>query len=354
MSELDDVYRQTLHGFGEAEVDDPEALERAEAAVRGAAPGEPRFPAASDEERLPHWRALLSWPVSEEVRHRSMALLGLGANLGDRASAIAEALRRIDALPETTVAVVSHLYESEPWGEPGQPPYTNAVAAVATALRADQLLDECQRIESELGRVREGARFGPRTIDIDVLLFDDEEWQSPKLAIPHPRLCEREFVVVPLLEVVPDVTLPDGSKLTRESATLGRITGVIGPVPGFERLTPPEPSRGEGVEFVATEPAAIGEPGREPAESVPDAAGEWVAIETFQRVWTENPVEALLHKGLLEDAGIPVMFHPPRAPYLPLVETVRLLVPKEREADALRVLLEAKAAGRLLESLDDE
>ncbi len=352
MSELDDAYRRTLRGFGDAEVDDPEALEAAEAAVRGQKPGVPRVRAASGEPRLPHWRALLRWPVSEEVRHRSLAMLGLGSNLGDRAATIAEALRRIDAIADTTVAVVSHLYESEPWGSPDQPPYANAVAAVATALRADQLLEECQRIEGELGRVRDGTRWGPRTIDLDVLLFDDEEWDSPRLTIPHPRMREREFVVVPLLEIVPEVTLPDGTELRREDAVYGRVTRVMGRVPGFEHLTPPEPSRGDAAEFILDGEASGG--GEAAAREAAEASGErgaagWVVIEERPR----GDLGTLLHKGLLEGAGIPVVTEPPEGVF-PLPGVVRLLVPKDREAEARRLLLEARAAGHELESLEDE
>lgn len=352
MSELDDAYRRTLRGFGDAEVDDPEALERAEAAVRGEKPGAPRVRAASGGPTLSNWRALLRWPVSEEVRHRSLALLGLGSNLGDRAANIAEALRRIEEVPDTTVAVVSHLYESEPWGSPDQPPYANAAAAVATALRADQLLEQCQRIESELGRVRDGKRWGPRTIDIDILLFDDEEWDSPSLAIPHPRMREREFVVVPLLEVVPEVTLPDGTALRREDAVYGRVTRILGRVPGFERLTPPEPRRGDAAEFVPDDSAFDAEPravrGEVQASSDASAAG-WVVLEEFPR----GALETLLHKGLLEGAGIPVVTEPPEGVF-PLPGVVRLLVPKDCETKARRLLLEARAAGRELESLEGE
>ncbi len=352
MSELDDAYRRTLRGFGDAEVDDPEALERAEAAVRGEAPGVPRVRATSGEPGLPHWRALLRWPVSEEVRHRSLAMLGLGSNLGDRAATIAEALRRIDAVADTTVAVVSHLYESEPWGSPDQPPYANAVAAVATVLRADQLLEECQRIESELGRVRDGTRWGPRTIDVDVLLFDDEEWDSPRLTIPHPRMREREFVVVPLLEIVPEVTLPDGTALRREDAVYGRVTRVLGRVPGFERLTPPEPRRSDAAEFIP-EDSAFGEGAAAALDSAGAAAqasaAGWVVIEERAR----GDLGTLLHKGLLEGAGIPVVTEPPEGVF-PLPGVVRLLVPKDREAEARRLLLEARAAGHELESLEDE
>lgn len=353
MSGLDDTYRRTLRGFGDVEVDDPEALERAEAAVRGEKPGAPRVKAASEEVGLPHWRALLRWPISEEVRHRSLAMLGLGSNLGDRAATIAAALRRIDAMPETAVAVVSHLYESEPWGSSDQPPYANAVAAVATALRADQLLDECQRIESELGRVRDGTRWGPRTIDVDILLFDDEEWDSPRLTIPHPRMREREFVVVPLLEVLPEATLPDGTPVRREDAVYGRVTGVLGRIPGFERLTPPEPrSPGDAPEFVP-EPSPRGAADHaeaEEAETTAAGAGPagWVVLEELPR----GDLEAVLHKGLLEGAGVPVVTEPPEGVF-PLPGVVRLLVPADREAEARRLLFEARTAGRRLESFDD-
>ncbi len=127
--------------------------------------------------------------------------------------------------------------ESEPWGVTDQPPFANAVARIATALPADRLLDSLKDIEAALGREKT-ERYGPRVIDIDVLLYGDEEWETPDLVVPHPRAAERQFVVVPLLELEPDVRWPDGAPITGERATEGRITGVLGVIPGYEDRTP--------------------------------------------------------------------------------------------------------------------
>lgn len=163
------------------------------------------------------------------------AYVGLGSNLGDRVASLAAALRELDALDGVTVAGVSGAYESEPWGGIEQPAYANAVAALDVEGDATALLAETQRIERALGRLP-GVRFGPRTIDIDLLLFGMRRIATPDLVVPHPRLLERDFVVTPLLEIAPGVTLPDGSPVTSGRAVEGRIVRPLGPVPGFARL----------------------------------------------------------------------------------------------------------------------
>jgi 2-amino-4-hydroxy-6-hydroxymethyldihydropteridine diphosphokinase len=154
------------------------------------------------------------------------AYVGLGSNLGDRRDAIEEALRRLDAVPGVHVAAVSRIYESEPWGAVDQPAFANAVAALEVDAGAAELLAAAKRIEREMGR-GEGPRNGPRPIDIDVLLFGLDAVETPELTVPHPRLLERDFVVTPLLEIAPDVTLPDGTRPDPARATEGRVTGVI-------------------------------------------------------------------------------------------------------------------------------
>ncbi len=283
-----------------------------------------------------------------------MAYLALGSNLGDRMALIAAAVRAIDAIDETDVLGVSHVYESEPWGGPDQGPYANAVAVVSTALRADQLLDACQDIEAELGRVRAGARNEPRTIDIDILLFGDEEWESLDLTIPHPRMADRAFVIVPLLEIDPFVTWPDGTPVTDACASLGRITGALGRIAGYEALTPP--LRAEGpLEF----PSPF---------VVPDASHEvapgWVVLEQADvgpLTSSRDPMTLMLHLGALHDAGIEAHIHPPPSfaspgtPYFAFTETVRLLVRPEDVDRARRVLLELRArAADLGRVADDE
>lgn len=160
------------------------------------------------------------------------AYVGLGSNLGDRVGSLAAALRELDGLDGVAVIGVSGAYETEPWGGVEQPPYANAVAALDVGMGAAAFLAKCQGIERALGRLP-GVRFGPRVIDIDLLLFGMERIATPDLVVPHPRLLEREFVVTPLLELAPGVALPDGSPVTAERAVEGRIVRPLGRVPGI-------------------------------------------------------------------------------------------------------------------------
>lgn len=138
--------------------------------------------------------------------------LGLGANLGDRLETLQ---RAVDLLADQGVRTVasSRVWRTDPVGGPaGQPAYLNAVVRAETALEPDKVLAAANRVEAALGRTRE-VRWGPRTIDIDVLLFDDEVRDDPRLTIPHPRLGERSFVVLPLLDIDPEPVLPDGTRV---------------------------------------------------------------------------------------------------------------------------------------------
>jgi 2-amino-4-hydroxy-6-hydroxymethyldihydropteridine diphosphokinase len=112
------------------------------------------------------------------------------------------------------VVAGSSVYETEPQGEmPDQPDFLNACLAVETELGPEELLDACKDVERDLGRERGGPRHGPRVIDVDVLLLGDLEHSSERLTLPHPELLTRRFVLVPLLELDPDLTLPDGTRL---------------------------------------------------------------------------------------------------------------------------------------------
>jgi len=155
------------------------------------------------------------------------AYVALGSNLGDRLANLADALDALRRLPGVRIVAVSGVYETEPWGGVEQPRYANAVVALDVEGDALALLRACQAIERAGGRVP-GERFGPRTIDLDVVLFGDETIDSPELTVPHPRMLERDFVVTPLLEIAPDVRLPGGGTVSTEHATEGRITGVLG------------------------------------------------------------------------------------------------------------------------------
>lgn len=133
----------------------------------------------------------------------TIAYLGLGANLGDRAANLAEVLRRI-ASPRIRVLRASSLWETAPQGKLDQPWFLNQVIEVETDLSAPELLEHVRSIEAAMGRVRiPGERNHPRVIDIDILLFGEERWSTPELEIPHPRLAERRFVLEPLTELVP-------------------------------------------------------------------------------------------------------------------------------------------------------
>jgi 2-amino-4-hydroxy-6-hydroxymethyldihydropteridine diphosphokinase len=153
---------------------------------------------------------------------RVTAYVGLGSNLGDRHERIEAALAAMRALPDTTVAVQSSLYETEPVGVVDQPWFLNGAARLETALAPERLLWNLRRIESALGRVRTRAK-GPRTIDLDLLLYGDRVIDTPDLTVPHPELERRAFVLVPLVELDPLLVHPrTGETLL---AHLGRLEG---------------------------------------------------------------------------------------------------------------------------------
>ncbi len=137
-----------------------------------------------------------------------LAYIGVGANLGDREATMRAALAALDASPGVRVVAVSSFVETEPVGYLDQPRFLNAAAAVETDLDARGLLDALLAVERELGRTRDGPRYGPRTIDLDLLLFGDERLDEPGLTVPHPRLHERQFVLDPLAELDPDLAVP--------------------------------------------------------------------------------------------------------------------------------------------------
>jgi 2-amino-4-hydroxy-6-hydroxymethyldihydropteridine diphosphokinase len=152
------------------------------------------------------------------------AYLALGSNLGDRLETLQRAVDLLDARPRIDVVRSSRVYETDPVGPP-QPAYLNAVIEVRTDLEPDELLKETQAVEDELGRVR-AERWGPRTIDVDVLTFDERTIDEPELVVPHPRMHERGFVLVPLGELETDPMLPGGRKVSALRLTPEAVFGV--------------------------------------------------------------------------------------------------------------------------------
>jgi 2-amino-4-hydroxy-6-hydroxymethyldihydropteridine diphosphokinase len=135
------------------------------------------------------------------------AFVGLGANLGDRRASIVAALSRLDREPGVAVVRRTALIETAPWGVADQPPFLNAVAELRTALEPLDLLALLKRIESELGRTA-GPRWGPREIDLDILLYGELAIDLPTLSVPHPRIGARPFVLSQLLELDPSLVHP--------------------------------------------------------------------------------------------------------------------------------------------------
>lgn len=138
------------------------------------------------------------------------AYVGLGSNLDDPAGQLAKALDALAALPDTRLVAVSPRYRNPPLGPPDQPDYLNAVAGLLTRLSPRALLAALQGIEDAQGRRRDGQRWGPRTLDLDLLAYGTVRLESDALTLPHPGIGSRPFVLVPLAEVAPGLHLPDG------------------------------------------------------------------------------------------------------------------------------------------------
>jgi 2-amino-4-hydroxy-6-hydroxymethyldihydropteridine diphosphokinase len=159
----------------------------------------------------------------------TVAVLGLGGNIGDTRSLMAAAIERLAKNPEIELQSVSALYHTPPWGKTDQPPFLNAAVKIETTLSPTALLKRALGVERELGRER-GERWGPRTIDIDILLYGTDLVDQPGLRIPHPRLKERAFALAPLVDVVPDAEV-SGRRASEWLAESDRA--------GMERLAEP-------------------------------------------------------------------------------------------------------------------
>jgi len=155
--------------------------------------------------------------------------VGIGGNVGDVETTIAEAMWALDSLPQTSIRAQSRMYRTPPWGNTEQPPFINAVVELQTRLSARVLLDLLLDIELRFGRDRsEGEKWGPRELDLDLLIYGDEQLDEPGMHVPHPRLHERAFVLVPLAEIAPKL----------EIQGVGRVSELVAAVDaaGIEAL----------------------------------------------------------------------------------------------------------------------
>jgi 2-amino-4-hydroxy-6-hydroxymethyldihydropteridine diphosphokinase len=161
----------------------------------------------------------------------AVALIALGGNVGDVRDTFRRAIPMLCGMTQAALLARSSDYLTPPWGEEAQPPFINACIAIETSLDPHALLFTMQKIEKKLGRDRANeARWGPRTLDLDLLAYDDAELKKPELTLPHPRLFERAFVLVPLAEIAPD--RPIAGRTPREAlATLS--TAGIEKLPGL-------------------------------------------------------------------------------------------------------------------------
>ena len=148
------------------------------------------------------------------------AYIGLGANVGSREETLRRALELLAAVNEVEVIAVSELRETDPVGVLDQPRFLNGAATVETTLRPRGLLEVLLRIERELGRTRDGTRWGPRTVDLDLLVYGDELVDEPGLRIPHPHLAERRFALEPLTELDRELEIPGRGRVSELLAAL--------------------------------------------------------------------------------------------------------------------------------------
>lgn len=163
-----------------------------------------------------------------EIDRKIIAYIGLGSNLNDPERQVRRAFKALAALPRSTLRKHSSLYHSRPMGPEDQPDYINAVAELETSWSAPALLSLLQDIENRQGRVRGPVRWGPRTLDLDLLIYGQERIEEADLTVPHPGIAHRAFVLYPLSEIAPDLTVPG----------LGALQDLLSRCPsaGLERL----------------------------------------------------------------------------------------------------------------------
>ena len=152
----------------------------------------------------------------------AIAYIGLGSNLGDPARQLTDALRELTALPCTTLVTQSSFYRSKALGQQDQPDYINAAARLETSLPAVVLMQELLGIERRHGRVRGSERWQARTLDLDLLLYDQDQIMTEGLVVPHPEIAKRNFVLMPLAEITPDLDIPGLGRVSDMLARIGR------------------------------------------------------------------------------------------------------------------------------------
>ncbi|ECH9262178.1 2-amino-4-hydroxy-6-hydroxymethyldihydropteridine diphosphokinase [Salmonella enterica subsp. enterica] len=142
----------------------------------------------------------------------TVAYIALGSNLASPLEQVNAAVKAIGEIPQSRIVAVSSFYRTPPLGPQDQPDYLNAAVALETTLSAEALLDNTQRIELQQGRVRKAERWGPRTLDLDIMLFGDKEINTPRLTIPHYDMKNRGFMLWPLFEIAPELRFPDDNQ----------------------------------------------------------------------------------------------------------------------------------------------
>ena len=155
--------------------------------------------------------------------------LGFGTNLGDRKKNLDRAIISLDSRPDLAVLRTSKIYETEPWGMTDQPNFLNMVAEIVTSISLGELLKRVKKLEQDMGR-EDGPRFGPRLIDVDILLLEDQMVDQPDLQIPHASLHLRAFVLVPLAELAPDLVHPVLGE------TIGQLASLVDGLDGVKPL----------------------------------------------------------------------------------------------------------------------
>lgn len=152
----------------------------------------------------------------------TLAYIALGSNQASPLQQVSSALEAIKAMRDSHVVAISSFYRTPPLGPPDQPDYLNAAVALETSLSADELLSQTQRIELEHGRVRKEERWGPRTLDLDIMLFGSEVIHTSRLTVPHYDMKNRAFMLLPLLEIAPECRFPDGQPVRDILAALSQ------------------------------------------------------------------------------------------------------------------------------------